>query len=302
VGDVVPDDFRPASARACVDALRGLFLAEPAGLSALVLADQVLGAEPPGRVTAYRLKGGNDRLVRALVARLRGRLALRQAVLDVRQDPRGVRVVVEDAARRRHQLGADYAVLTLPPPLLLACRFAPPLPPEQRAALGRIALGAATKVSLRSDRAWWRRRGWPRAFGSNLPCGAVWEGAEEQDAAVLTCLGGASASATLAEAARDAERLAALLRPFGRPRSMSVVGEPVSWERDRWAGGGYAVFPPGFDPRHRRWLGAAHGRVILAGEHTSERWQGFMNGAVDSGRRAADEVDALERLARAGYG
>jgi monoamine oxidase len=75
----------------------------------------------------------------------------------------------------------------------------------------------------------------------------------------------------------------------------------VSWERDPWARGGYAVFPPTFDPRLRRWLGARHGRVTFAGEHTSERWQGFMNGAVESGQRAAAEIVALHDLVEAGW-
>jgi monoamine oxidase len=39
------------------------------------------------------------------------------------------------------------------------------------------------------------------------------------------------------------------------------------------------------------------GRLLFAGEHTSERWQGFMNGAVESGQAAARDVIALARLA-----
>ncbi|MEO8482562.1 MAG: FAD-dependent oxidoreductase [Acidobacteriota bacterium] len=35
------------------------------------------------------------------------------------------------------------------------------------------------------------------------------------------------------------------------------------------------------------------GRVLFAGEHTSVRWQGYMNGAVESGQRAAAEIAAL---------
>jgi len=59
------------------------------------------------------------------------------------------------------------------------------------------------------------------------------------------------------------------------------------------------VFGPAFDPRDRRLLSAAHGRVLFAGEHTSEHWQGFMNGAVESGQAAARDVLALARLAGA---
>ena len=36
-------------------------------------------------------------------------------------------------------------------------------------------------------------------------------------------------------------------------------------------------------------------RLFFAGEHTSIRWQGYMNGAVESGRRAAAEIVAVHR-------
>jgi len=32
---------------------------------------------------------------------------------------------------------------------------------------------------------------------------------------------------------------------------------------------------------------------VFAGEHTSVRWQGYMNGAVESGQRAAAEIAFL---------
>jgi monoamine oxidase len=43
----------------------------------------------------------------------------------------------------------------------------------------------------------------------------------------------------------------------------------------------------------RAWLARPAGRVFFAGEHTSIRWQGYMNGAVESGRRAAAEIAAM---------
>jgi len=286
--------------RAFTEALRGFYLAEPDRLSALVLVDQMLGGEPPGRARAFRVRGGNDRLIAALARRVerRGRIETGAAVRAVIQDGRGVRVAVTGADGRRRQIRADYAVLTLPPPLVRACAFDPALPARQHAALAALTMGAATKVSLRFERPWWRRSGRPRAFGSNLPGGAMWESAEEQRAAVVTLLGGASASASLAEAAEDPGALSDLLRVFGTPPAPgTLVGAAVSWERERWSRGGYAVFGPDFDPRDRRLLAAAHGRVLFAGEHTSERWQGFMNGAVESGQAAARDVIALARLA-----
>lgn len=295
---LVPVGTRPAADRAFVESLRGFYLGEPDQVSALVLIDQMLGGEPPGRTESYRIRGGNDRLIDALARRIRrrGRVDTDCDVRAIEQDRRAVRVSVHGDDGRRRQVTGDYVVVTMPPPLVRACTFDPPLPPRQHDALGALTMGAATKLSLRFERSWWRRAGRPHAFGSNLPCGAVWEGGEEQRAAVLTLLGGASASASVAAAA-DPAVATELLRTFGTPPTGTPIGPAVSWERERWSGGGYAVFGPAFDPRDRRLLAATHGRVFFAGEHTSERWQGFMNGAVESGQAAARDLWALASLA-----
>jgi monoamine oxidase len=296
VGALIPAGSRPARLRAYVEALRGFYLAEPEALSALVLVDQVASGELPGRTRSYRVRGGNDRLIDSLVRRIRGRLDCGCVVRRIVQDGRGVRVTITSNLRRQ-EIAADYAIVTLPPPLVRACTFDPPLPGRQRAALGALTMGEATKVSLRFERPWWRRRSRPRAFGSNLPCGAIWESGEEQRGPLLTLLGGASASATVAEAAGDPAAIAELLRVFGPASRPTLVGPPATWEHERWSGGGYAVFGPAFDPREQRLLSAAHGRVLFAGEHTSEDWQGFMNGAVESGEAAARDLAAVCALA-----
>jgi len=41
------------------------------------------------------------------------------------------------------------------------------------------------------------------------------------------------------------------------------------------------------------WLARPAGRIVFAGEHTSIRFQGYMNGAVETGLRAAAEIAAM---------
>lgn len=292
-----------AEMRAMADAMRGLYLADPEDLSALVMVEQLADAAASVPQMS-RMRGGTERLVAALVATLRGRVVTGAAVRALRQTRSGVRLSIDDDRGRRFERRADYVVMSVPPPLVLDCAFDPPLPAAQRAALATLRMGPATKVAVRFDRPWWRAAGRPRAFGSNLPVGAVWDAAEDQpDAAVLTCLAGGSSSAALRTIV-DAEGpggVARHLRWLGRPSAAAFVGPAVTWEHDPWARGGYAVFPPGFDPRLRPWLGARHGRVVFAGEHTSAHWQGYMNGAVESGQRAAEDLAALHDLVKAGW-
>ncbi len=63
-----------------------------------------------------------------------------------------------------------------------------------------------------------------------------------------------------------------------------------SWVDDPWVRGSYAAFGPGQLTSFYGSLGAAEGPVHFAGEHTSVYSQGFLNGGVESGDRAAAEV------------
>jgi len=82
---------------------------------------------------------------------------------------------------------------------------------------------------------------------------------------------------------------------LGAKKAVLCASRHVSWEDDPFVRGGYAVFRPGYDPEQRAWLSRPHGRILFAGEQTSLRWQGYMNGAVESGLRAALEVEMLFR-------
>jgi monoamine oxidase len=74
-----------------------------------------------------------------------------------------------------------------------------------------------------------------------------------------------------------------------------IAWSSVSWENEPWSRGGYAFFDPQFPPASRYCFARPFDRVFFAGEHTSLRWQGYMNGAVETGFRAAEEVAARAR-------
>ena len=106
--------------------------------------------------------------------------------------------------------------------------------------------------------------------------------------------GGGASDATQAIVAKHGARgLTDALDWLGSKGSELVASRQIVWEQDPYARGGYAYFDPGFDPSLRAWLSRPSGRLFFAGEHTSIRWQGYMNGAIESGRRAAAEVAAV---------
>ena len=81
---------------------------------------------------------------------------------------------------------------------------------------------------------------------------------------------------------------------LGTPVAPARRRRRSSWDHDPLARGGYAYFDPGFNPLWRAWLARAAGRIVFAGEHTSVKYQGYMNGAIETGLRAAAEISALK--------
>jgi monoamine oxidase len=277
--------------------LRNLFLADPEDLSMLALVD-FLADDPLSSGRMLRLRGGNDQLATGLAEKLARPPVLNAVLRRVRQTRRRV-TLIADVAGRRTETAVDYCVVAIPATTLREVEFEPALPDAQQDAINGLEYGAATRLLLHFARPFWRRLGRPRAFGTALPIGAAWDGSEEQRAssALLLLLAGGRASAAL-------QRIMARDGAAGVVRQLAWLGKPapllscrlVSWERDPWARGGYAVYGPGIDPARRDWLARPAGRVLFAGEHTSVRWQGYMNGAVESGLRAAAEVRALHEV------
>jgi monoamine oxidase len=281
--------------RAMVRGLRGFFLADPEDLSLLVLIEQ-LASETPGAEPEGRIEGGNDRLPKAMAVELGDALHLNTAARAVHDDQSSVRVTVERGGDRT-QIKADYAILAAPVAALRAIEIMPGLPREQATVFERLKYGRVTKSLLQFDRRFWKRKGRSPAYGTDAPTGAIWDANEEQrgPAGILTLMAGGQAS-------EDTQKIMAQEGVEGLVRALDWLkpGDAellhhyhVTWEHDSWAQGGYAYFDSSFDPAWRPWLARPHGRLLFAGEHTSIKWQGYMNGAVESGLRAAAEVWAL---------
>ena len=290
--EIKADDHMRSLARG----LRGFFLADPEELSLLVLVDQ-LASETPGRQTMSRIEGGNDRLPAEMAASLGEALHLNTAAVAIRFDHAAAHVTVQRPGGEQAHMKADYVILAMPATTLRSIDIKPGLPLEQANAFSRLKYGRVTKSLLQFNRRFWQKKGRPKAYGTDAPTGAIWDSNEEQRgrAGILTLMAGGQAS-------EDSRKIVAQEGFEGLVRSLEWLkpGDAdllhsylMTWEDDPWAQGGYAYFDPGFDPAWRPWLARPHGRILFAGEQTSIKWQGYMNGAVESGLRAAAEVGAL---------
>jgi monoamine oxidase len=274
--------------------MRGFFVADPEELSLLPYVEQFADGTDPAERTIYRIAGGNDRLVHCAANELRTPVRLRHIVRRIAQTTKGVRLTVENSSGKRDEVEANYVLVTAPAPIAAAIEFAPALPDSQRAAFLALRYGRATKTLLQFDRHSWRTSRRPRACATDLDIGAVWDGSEDQKdhRGMLILLAAGKASDATRSILKDGgpRRLLDSLKFLGLGRAKLIAAQSISWEDDPWAGGAYAYFDSSFPPVARRLLRLPWKRVFFAGEHTSSKWQGYMNGAVESGLRAAEEI------------
>src|SRR4029077_18988346 len=73
------------------------------------------------------------------------------------------------------------------------------------------------------------------------------------------------------------------------PGIVAIDAKLQAWQKVSWIGGAYAFYRPGQWFTVRSILQRAHGRVLFAGEHLADL-QGFMEGAVNTGHAAADQL------------
>ena len=74
-----------------------------------------------------------------------------------------------------------------------------------------------------------------------------------------------------------------------RAADLALDIQSMAWQRDVYTQGAYAFYRPGQWFTLRPILQQPHGKVLFAGEHLAD-WQGFMEGAVDTGEAAAQAL------------
>jgi monoamine oxidase len=238
-----------------------------------------------------RFVGGAQGLSLGLAARLGERVRLDTPVRAIRHVGGGVRVSTD-----RGELAARRVIVAVPPALVDGIELDPPLPPARRALAGSIPMGATTKVLVCYDRAFWRDRGLSGEVVTRQgPIAVTFDNTSHDGAqpALVAFIVGERAHehARRDEATRRAVVLDALARWFGPEARTPRALVEKEWAAEPWSGGcPVGVAAPG------RYLGlsgalrAAHGAVHFAGTETARVWNGYLEGAIEAGERAADEV------------
>ncbi|MBX3502552.1 MAG: FAD-dependent oxidoreductase [Alphaproteobacteria bacterium] len=262
----------------------------------------------------WRIAGGGSNLTRALhqaiVKRAGSAAAVRTGhVLTAIRERGQALELVFDQGGRTVSVPAARVVMAIPFTTLRQVEGvkALPLNPVKQRAIAEYHFGTNTKSMLDFSSRIWRTPGAKLpAFTGGITTDSAhqgfWETSRSQDGAngILTNFLGGEAGRNFDGRGRSAVDYLGGLDPriraefTGRQRFMN-------WSRHRFALGSYSCQKPGhyvgfFGMEGQPELG---GRLLFAGEHTSTDYTGFMNGAVESGLRVANEITGARRVARA---
>lgn len=257
---------------------------------------RTLALESPG-AAYHRIRGGNDRLPRAFALRLADRIRYGCPVVRIERLAAGLRVVWNEPSGTQAQ-AADRVVLAIPFTLLRRLEIAPPLSPEKARAVARLSYAASTKVFLQTRTRFWENQGLNGfAYTDLLDSMQVWELGHAQPGprgllVAYTKMSGSHALDALDEDRRVASALDAVARVRPELPRQFEGGRSKSWMEDPWARGAFAILRPGDSLDLEPHIGTPEGRLHFAGEHTSPWLGGWMHSALESGERAAREVNA----------
>jgi len=191
---------------------------------------------------------------------------------------------------------ADGCVVTVPLGVLKAgkVRFEPALPAGHRRAIRDLGFGLLDKTFLSYGSPWWDGNPTQIAtvgFGIGRAITAF--DFEAVSGEPLLCTFTGAGFARRLEGNGPAGATSAVVERLGQGFGPDAVPEgavSTRWAKDRFARGSYSFLAVGSTGRDRAVLASPVGRLILAGEHTSTERPATMDGALVSGRRAANRL------------
>jgi monoamine oxidase len=238
-----------------------------------------------------RFREGMQQLSIGLAAQLGERVALNQIVHTIAQD--GERILVRTA---NWDVKAKRAVVAISPALAGRIRYSPPLPALRDGLTQRMPMGTAFKLMLIYDRPFWREEGLSGFALTDRDLPQLMYDNSPEDGACGILLGfteGPAARKWICESAdvRKDEVIATAVACFG-----SKAGNPnqfveKSWMEEEFSRGCYAgTMAPGAWTSFGAALRAPVGGIHWAGTETATFWNGYVEGAMQAGERAAMEV------------
>jgi len=243
-----------------------------------------------------KIVGGNSRLVRALAERVgQEHIHMGAQVREIRQSAGQITV-----RTGKDTFSADGCICTVPSRVLKDIRFDPPLPSAQLAAAEELQYSRIVKSPVLFSK---RFRGAENfSLISDVTSHYYFHSTKDQPGSEgILCSYAIGEKADVLAAQSDRRRMDIITRDLmpldERAPQLGRAITSYAWQSDHYTRGAYALYRPGQWFTLRPLLQRPHLNVFFAGEHLAD-WQGYMEGAVVSGEKAAQALVRKSRRRR----
>ncbi len=253
----------------------------------------------------FVVEGGSGRIIDSLAQALSGQIFTGRRLMQIQSRGRSFHLTFSGG----YEVDADYVIIAIPFTVLRDIKIRVDLPRQLRRFINEVNLGANEKIYAGFDEKVWRREtGFVKEVWTDLGFSAAWDGTQRQvdrkNGALTFFFGGNEVVAMQSGSTRSQGRK--FLDRFEKivPGAKGVANERflrTQWTQDPFIKGSYTSFQPGQltefadffyiesdDPEERQDVNV--GNLVFAGEHLSDEFYGYMNGAAQTGRLAAEVV------------
>ena len=248
----------------------------------------------------YHVHGGNDQIPARLGTALAGQITTGAELVAVRRTPAGGYSLGFRIGSKTATVNADKVVLALPFSILRRSvdLSGAGFSDRKLLAIRELGMGTNSKLHVQFRSRPWTAQGCNGETFSDAGYQNTWEVSRAQAGAsgiLVDYTGGAiGASFGSGTPTQRAQQFLSQIEPVlpGLTREWNGRATVDFWPAYPWTRGSYSYWKVGQYTSFAGIEGRQEGNAHFCGEHTSIDFQGYLNGAVETGERAAGEVIA----------
>jgi monoamine oxidase len=251
----------------------------------------------------YHVRGGNDQIPARLADALAGQISLGSQLVSIRRNSDGTyRLSFVLSGGGSRTVTADRVVLALPFSILRGVDYSKAgFSALKNTAIKQLGMGTNSKLHVQFTNRHWNSLGSNGDTFSDTGYQNTWDVTRAQPGATGILVdytgGNIGASFGTGTPTQRAQQFLGQIEPVLPGISSRWNGRATVdfWTAYPWTKGSYSYWKVGQYTKFSGIEGVPEGACHFAGEHTSVDFQGYLNGAVETGQRAADEVQAALR-------
>lgn len=239
-----------------------------------------------------RIVGGMQRIVEKMASPFSSNIHFESPVVKIEQHEKGCTVYT-----KTQSFQSEKIIIAIPPVLAGRLEYSPPLSIAKQQLLQKIPMGIVVKCYAVYKTPFWRKKGYSgeAVTDENSMHQTVFDnGAPNADYGVLIGFSIANRATELMKFTVEERKelfVKTLVRYFGEEAKDISHYEDKCWAEEEFSQGCYVGYlPPGVWTHYKDEIRNPENNIHWAGTETATVWNGYIEGAVRSGMRAANEI------------